>query len=93
MAKAVRNYVNVPEHKWTAPGSASPALTALQLCQQYPVDVEREFQRQLERFLGWVTDRKADVGEGCPPFPKPHLYEGGRGMGGSIRAVDALSPV
>ncbi|CAK0812778.1 unnamed protein product, partial [Prorocentrum cordatum] len=51
-------------------------MTALQLCQKFPADVEREWNRQLERFLSWITEARKTKGESCPPFPKPTLLRG-----------------
>ena len=68
VADQVGSYVNDIEHKWDG-------LSALQLCQSYPAVVERELNRQLESFLGWLTGKRDTHAEACPPFAKPVLYQ------------------
>ena len=65
----VREYVNNEKYKWRG-------LTALQLCQAYPADVEREFERQLQLFLSWITQSRDSPAESCPPHVRPVVQRG-----------------
>ena len=83
-AAVVRAYVNDSTAKWAG-------MTALQLCQQYPADVEREFMRQLESFLSWITERRQAGAAACPPHARPWQYKPTQEEERVLRYVGAAS--